>query len=246
MDLSIIKKLTDINQQFYQSCAVSFSQTRQRVQPGVRRVISTYLPPFDPSHLLDLGCGNGDLLPALAEAKFAGSYTGLDFSTGLLQESNFQSDQFTIQFHMADITQLGWSEQLADKPFDLVLSYAVLHHIPAREVRQRLVTEIRSILNPNGYFIFSTWQFLRSPRLTRRIQPWVAVQINSSDVDEGDYLLDWRANEETGQALRYVHIFSQSELDELAADTGFTRVERFSSDGKEGNLSDYEIWKIAA
>lgn len=64
--------------------------------------------------------------------------------------------------------------------------------------------------------------------------------MNALQVEEGDYLIDWRSG---GYGLRYVHLFSQGELEELAADSGFKITDSFYSDGKEGNLAIYQIWE---
>jgi len=60
------------------------------------------------------------------------------------------------------------------------------------------------------------------------------------DVDECDYLLDWRSG---GTGLRYVHYFSEEELAKMAESSGFRVVETFYSDGKEGNLAIYQVWR---
>jgi tRNA (uracil-5-)-methyltransferase TRM9 len=57
--------------------------------------------------------------------------------------------------------------------------------------------------------------------------------------------MDWRAEINGGTTaggLRYVHIFSESELSDLAATSGFDVSEKFYSDGKEGNLGLYQTW----
>jgi hypothetical protein len=88
--------------------------------------------------------------------------------------------------------------------------------------------------------IHSEWQFLNSPRLAARIQPWELAELSADEIDPGDYLLDWRRG---GLGFRYVHSFSQAELAELAAETGFKIIETYSSDGETGNLGLYQIWK---
>lgn len=243
MDIETIQRLVNLNHQFYQSCAHSFSQTRQRVQPGVRRVIQTYITPFVDDQILDLGCGNGDLIPALEEENFYGKYTGLDFSSGLLEENKFQSPHFQIEFQEADITRVGWTKNLQKERNDVVFSFAVLHHIPDQTTREQILEEIHQLLKPEGLFIFSTWQFQRSPRLAKRILPWSQAGIDPTLLDTGDYLLDWRGSSLPLPALRYVHVYDGMELSTLANHTGFRLVEQFSSDGKEGNLSDYLVWE---
>jgi hypothetical protein len=63
----------------------------------------------------------------------------------------------------------------------------------------------------------------------------------AEEVDEGDYLLDWRAG---GSGLRYVHHFSEAELKALAAASGFRVMETFHSDGRDHRLGLYQIWEV--
>jgi tRNA (uracil-5-)-methyltransferase TRM9 len=124
--------------------------------------------------------------------------------------------------------------------FDIVFSFATLHHIPSREIRLDILKTVHGFLAGGGRFIHSSWQFLNSPRLRGRVQKWSEIGITESDVDENDYLLDWRSG---GTGLRYVHHFSEGELAELADASGFEIVKMFYSDGKEGNLAIYQEWK---
>ena len=64
-------------------------------------------------------------------------------------------------------------------------------------------------------------------------------------LEEGDYLLDWRAEKDAPHrpALRYVHCFSPAELALLAEESGFEILETFESDGHGGRLGLYQVWK---
>jgi hypothetical protein len=123
-----------------------------------------------------------------------------------------------------------------------VTALAVLHHIPSQELRLNILRVVNKLLREDGLFIHSNWQFLNSEKLKARIQPWGAVNLSVSEVDRGDYLLDWRSG---GQGLRYVHHFDREELGELAAASGFQVIDTFYSDGETGNLGLYQIWKLA-
>jgi hypothetical protein len=100
--------------------------------------------------------------------------------------------------------------------------------------------QVGSLLAAYGSFVLSNWQFLNSPKLKARIQPWERVGLNNEQVDEGDYLLDWRSG---GEGLRYVHHFDREELSALAAEAGFQITTEFEADGKSGNLALYQIWE---
>ena len=122
----------------------------------------------------------------------------------------------------------------------MVLAFAVLHHLPGVELRQQILHKIRSLLPDGGQFIHSHWQFLNSSRLADRVQPWEVIGLSESEVDFGDYLLDWRQG---GTGLRYVHHLSEAELAALAVATGFEVVESFLSDGENQRLGLYQVWR---
>jgi tRNA (uracil-5-)-methyltransferase TRM9 len=230
-----VSRLLDLNRQFYQTFALPFSATRHRLQPGVLHIIDTISPT---ANLLDLGCGNGEMARELARCGHAGAYTGLDFSPSLLDEA--KADQpADFHFHLADLSSPDWDTPLAGQQFDCVLAFAVLHHLPGADLRLQILHKVRSLLPHGGRFIHSEWQFLNSPRLAARVQPWQSIGLADSDCDPGDYLLDWRQG---GQGLRYVHHFSEPELEQLAAASGFTIFESFLSDGENGRLGLYQVW----
>jgi 2-polyprenyl-3-methyl-5-hydroxy-6-metoxy-1,4-benzoquinol methylase len=64
MDSSTVARLIELNREFYMRFGDSFSATRHRIQPGVRRVLE--MLKGDES-ILDLGCGNGELARELAK-----------------------------------------------------------------------------------------------------------------------------------------------------------------------------------
>lgn len=233
-----ILRLLDLNRQFYQTFASPFSATRGRLQPGVMKILGQ-LSPGD--SLLDLGCGNGQLARQLARSGHLGSYTGLDFSSALLEEAR-AGQPANFRFGLVDLSSPDWDSALADYQVDVILAFAVLHHLPGVETRMQLLAKVRALLKPGGRFIHSEWQFLNSPRLVYRIQPWSAAGISEQDVDPGDYLLDWR---QAGVGLRYVHHFTEPELSALASQTGFLVIDSFLSDGENARLGLYQVWKTA-
>jgi SAM-dependent methyltransferase len=239
MKAAVAQRLIKLNREFYQKLAGPFSASRARLQPGVLRVLESV--PGE-ANLLDLGCGNGGVARDLTRRGHSGRYAGIDFSKELLRVANSRVDDLNATFLHADLTSSNWNEKLPLTYFDFVLSFAVLHHIPSRELRLQSLKQVRSLLAPSGRFVHSNWQFLNSPRLRARIQPWSAINLDETQVDSGDYLLDWRSG---GQGLRYVHHFNETELAELAVETGFEIKETFLSDGKSGDLSLYSVWQAS-
>ncbi len=232
----IAQQLVDLNSRFYQSFADSFSETRQRLQPGVARMLAEI--PVTAS-ILDLGCGNGELAHELRRRRHSGDYLGLDFSAGLLSAARADAPEFA-RFKQADLSATDWGQGFGEKQYDFILAFAVLHHIPSKELRLQILEKARALLVPGGIFLHSNWQPLNSERLKARIQPWEAIGLSEADVDTGDYLLDWRRD---GQGLRYVHQYGEEELAELAQEADFTVVETFYSDGEGGRLGLYGVWK---
>ena len=247
LDNQIIKKLIDLNFQFYQTFSASFSKTRFSVQPGVKRIVTDYiLEPIsnEKTSILDIGCGNGELARYLGTTNYKGKYLGIDSSPALLNFSRRSSaaSRFSPTFLVKDITSHNWFAQLSGDAFDRIVSFAVMHHIPGIELRNTVFQSIRRLITNDGLFIHSQWQFMNSTKLANRVIPWETIGLSQSLLDPGDTLLDWRA-EEGKTGYRYVHLFTDDELSKYAAANGFSIVDSFYSDGKEANLALYQIWK---
>ena len=247
MDNQTSKKLIDLNFQFYQIFSVSFSSTRFSVQPGVKKTVTDYiLKPTFPNNcsLLDIGCGNGGLARYLGTTPYNGKYLGVDNSPALLEfSSNIPlTDKFSPSFQVKDITSLDWITQLAGSTFDRIVSFAVMHHIPGIDLRDKVFQSIRSLIAADGIFIHSHWQFMNNAKLARRVIPWEKIGLSTSQLDSGDTLLDWRA-EEGKTGYRYVHLFTEAELLPYAERSGFKVIDSFFSDGREGNLALYQVWQ---
>lgn len=249
MQPAVIQQLIELNSQFYQSFGRAFAATRQRVQPGVARLLGE-LPSGD---WLDLGCGSGSV--ALAWARTlgrSGSYTGVDFSPVLLTEAQQAVEELdaglSIRFIQGDLGQGEWWQALSGEQFDVICAFAVLHHIPGEALRRQILVNAHRHLAPGGVFALSVWQLQHSPRLVARIQPWSLAGLREDQVDPGDMLMDWRYTlpgepEQTG--LRYVHLFEPQELQRLGETCGFTFQYAFESDGKGGRLALYQVWANA-
>jgi tRNA (uracil-5-)-methyltransferase TRM9 len=238
MDSAIAQRLLALNRDFYERFGADFSVTRQRLQPGVTRLLETL---SGDESILDLGCGNGGLARTLAKHGHHGSYLGVDFSLSLLREAEPLPDGFPAKFLALDLTQLSiHKDLLKDGQWSLITAFAVLHHIPSKVLRVDILKTIHTLLATSGRFIHSNWQFLESRKLRGRIQPWERIGLTGSDVDAGDHLLDWRRG---GEGLRYVHQYTEHELAGLALECGFEMVESFHSDGEGGKLGLYQVWK---
>ncbi len=241
MNSTIAERLLEINREFYNQFGDSFSATRQRLQPGVKRILETIR---GDDSVLDLGCGNGHFLRALVRRGHKAPLLGADFSLPLLRDAESTPG---VIFREIDLTQLSvipYADDASDQlsvtdHWSLITAFATLHHIPSNEIRLDILRAVKKLLKPNGKFILSNWQFLNSEKLKARIQPWSRVGLADGDVDEGDYLLDWRSG---GAGLRYAHHFSAEELLGLAGQAEMSLSESFLSDGENGRLGLYQVW----
>jgi len=244
-----VKKLLQLNQEFYQRFGEAFAETRRRIQPGVARVLAEFVRDGD---WLDLGCGSGALISSWIKAGRKGSYTGLDFSGALLSEARKnllgqpQHPGLEVEYLQADLLDANWAKAVNGKRYDGVLAFASLHHLPGRQNRVSVLRSALSLLKPGGVLIHSEWQFQNSPKMMSRVLPWLTVGIDEAEVEPGDTLLDWRhvtAGQGAARGLRYVHLFTRQELQGIADMCGMRIMDEFESDGKGGDLALYQVWK---
>jgi SAM-dependent methyltransferase len=266
----VAERLIALNRKFYTDFGEPFSATRGRLQPGVRRVLETLVGDetvldlgCGNGELARALAGRGHRgaylgvdasRPLLADAAdlpegFPATFLEADLTSdwrGVIARSHgvaTKQSQTKSEGEIAALPEPALSENEAiarNDTFDVICSFATLHHIPSREIQLNFLRMAHDSLAPGGRFVHSNWQFLNSPRLQERVQPWEAVGLAETDVEPGDYLLDWRAG---GMGLRYVHHFAEGELVELAHSSGFRVVDTFYSDGKEGNLAIYQEWR---
>lgn len=238
MERETVEKLLALNREFYATFARAFAASRSVSDPGLVCILP-YIPPR--ASVLDVGCGNGRLATLLDRERPGATYLGVDAVPELVELARAQADQLTtitVEFRVADVARPGWAEPLSGAPFDCVVALAVLHHIPGLDLRVQVLREIGSVLAPDGCLIISTWQFLGSARMRRKIVAWTEVGIAEERLEPGDYLLDWKRE---GRGLRYCHLVDEAEVERLAVESGFRVRETFRAGGREGDLSLFAV-----
>ena len=229
MKTSTTKKLQCLNYKFYKQHAADFSDSRNYSQPGIVRslkMLGAY------NSLLDIGCGNGRVLLEANKTQSKYKYVGIDFSAEMMSNAPICSNAIFI---CLDITSHNWMTRF-QKPFDVVVCFSVLHHIPGQKNRLQVLNNIYKTLKPGGYCANSVWQFLEATRLRRKIVPWETVGLTKQSVEDADYLIDWKRGD---YGIRYVHHFSPRSLINLCKVAGFQVEKSFHSDGKNDNLGLY-------
>ncbi|MCX7683456.1 MAG: class I SAM-dependent methyltransferase [Anaerolineae bacterium] len=238
MDSEYIERLLAINRRFYAELARPFSASRSLSDPAITCVLP-YIPAG--ARVLDVGCGSGRLAMLLNRERPGVAYVGVDCVPELIEMARAQAHQLTAivaDFYVADVTRPGWYLSLPRAAFDRVLLLAMLHHLPGFATRARVLRESRDMLGPAGRLIISTWQFLDSPRMRRKIVDWSVEGIREEALEPGDYLLSWKRG---GYGVRYCHLVDEAELERLAVESGLHICETFRVGGREGNLSLFAV-----
>jgi SAM-dependent methyltransferase len=231
MQDDVVQRLLALNQEFYDAQADSFSSSRVTPQPGFFRLLP-HLPQPCP-RFLDVGCGNGRFGQFLQSQKRISDFIGVDFSEELLAAA---AQNAVGTYYQRNLLQPGCLDGLGS--FPAISCLAVMHHLPGKANRLRLLLEMKEHLQENGRLLISNWQFMDSPRQRRKVQNWADIGLMPADVEPNDYLLAWQRG---GFALRYACHIDALETAELAEAAGFSIEAQFRSDGKEGNLSLYTV-----
>jgi len=241
MNDDMTDRLLALNRDFYATFAEHFAASRSVSDPALTSILP-YLP--SRARILDVGCGNGRLALLLDRERPGCRYVGVDGVAELIDEGRDQARELShteAVFRVLDIAESGWTGQLPGvegADFDCVVALAVLHHIPGFDLRARILRDMAGVLSPEGYVVLSTWRFLAHERMRRKIVDWGEVGIDGSDLDPGDYLLDWKRG---GRGVRYCHMIDEAEVEELAAAAGLVVRETFRAGGREGDLSLFAV-----
>jgi ubiquinone/menaquinone biosynthesis C-methylase UbiE len=98
--------------------------------------------------VLDVGCGTGTLaIVAKQRVGAEGTVSGIDASPAMISRARQKAltASANVDFRVAAVEALPWP----DAEFDVVLSTAMLHHLPD-DARRRCLHEIRRVLKPKG------------------------------------------------------------------------------------------------
>jgi SAM-dependent methyltransferase len=219
----VIDRLIAVNRAMYEGSAEAFSATRAAPWPGWERLFARFR---GPATVLDLGCGNGRFLAALEARGLVRSYTGVDTSEPLLEEARARFPR--AAFVLSDVRTFGTAE-----PFDWVVAFGLLHHLPGRAERRAWMARLPS-LGRSACVTF--WRFADRARFERRMRPFSLAGIEAEDVEAGDYLL---AFQET--SLRYCHHAGDEEVEEMLEASGMQSIDRYEADGETGDLNLYAV-----
>lgn len=193
--------LIALNLDFYERFAADFAAKRERSTALWAEALGR-LP--DAPRVLDLGCGHGRFLKTLMRRPgrvAGGCYCGIDGSRAMLRLAS------KLQTTALDCC---WEHRCFDGDlrltahrgrYELVVLWAVLHHLPSSALRARLITEAATCVAPGGQLLLSAWDLeaLGRARAGLRVQ----------QLGPRDLLLGW---DQHPGARRYCHQLSEAEL----------------------------------
>jgi len=153
---------------------------RRYVEASTRETLNR-IPIAPGARILDVGCGTGALLAAMAATCPAATLCGLDPVAAMLDRAR-QRLPATVAL------QRGWGERLpfAGGVFDVVTSNSAFHYVPAPE---RALAEMHRVLRPQGVLVVTDWcgDFLFSRLIDRYLS---ALGRAHHRVYRGDEFLD--------------------------------------------------------
>lgn len=248
MQTTTIQKLNQFNKQFYLDVAKDFTQTRNTFWQGweclVPHISATNINSVS---VLDVGCGNGRFGQFLVQQKpdLTIKYTGLDNSAPLLRYAGEKLQSVKLK---PQLIELDLIEQLLSKKhlvenqlFDAVVAFGVFHHIPSIDLRTKLFEQLSTLVAPNGILSIGFWQFLNSVKLRERTVDPKTLDLNATEFEENDYILDWRAGEKP--AYRYCHYTNNGEEIALVKQSKLKVIDEYFADGATHNLNHYLVLK---
>lgn len=241
------RALNALNQALYSDRAGEWDAVRARPWRGFDRAIGWLADlPRNPLRVLDVGCGNGRLAPALASPLAARGvtleYVGVDASAPLLERARTRAPR-GARFALADFVESPPEAALPPGPFEAVVLFGVVHAIPGRVRRRALLAAAASRLAPGGLLALTRWRFAECAERRQRIVPWeqynetAAVPIDPGDLEPGDHLLSFGSQ----GAVRYGHAVSEEELAALLSGLPLEPVADWCEDGSESRENHYVL-----
>ncbi len=115
----------------------------------VHKVILRRLSDADPSAVLDLGCGTGQILRDLADAFPTASVTGLDLSPGMLSEARVRAPHGSIGLVQGNAQHLPFPPD----SFDIVTCNESFHWYPDQAAA---LEQLSIVMRPEGRLLIAS------------------------------------------------------------------------------------------
>jgi trans-aconitate methyltransferase len=123
--------------------------------PQLTSTVISYLDVQSTDHILDIGCGDGQLTAQIAHRASSGRVLGLDSSHSFIQSAQKTHTSDTCTFQLQDCTHLDQHPPAVDGCWDKVFSNAAMHWILRRpDTRASFFGNVYRALKPGGTFVF--------------------------------------------------------------------------------------------
>lgn len=198
-------KLLKIVKDNYKQIASDFDLSRRKIIWTETYKLISEIKPGD--RVLDLACGNGKLLDVLPSGI---EYLGIDNSVELisLAKQRYQGNKFQV----GDLLNL--KENIKD--YDYVFCLAALQHIPSKELRVKVLKNIKKTVKQEGKIIISNWNLWKTKHRKTIIKFALYKLIRRNKLDFGDIIFYWKNNKGENISKRYYHAFTLRDLKRIS------------------------------
>ncbi len=242
MNKQTVKKLNQLNREFYQQTADEFSQSRSYFWSGWEKLlpyINVLVARDESLEVIDLGCGNGRFGQFLDDRvkDCSVNYLGLDFNQQMLDKAEQRLSSTNVNYQLNQIDLVDGLDSLSDN-HNLIVAFGLFHHLPSFQFRQSLVKELLGNLTSQGVLVITFWQFADKKRFRKKVIDPEKVGLNSEDLEKNDYILDWKRG---ARAYRYCHHLDEKEMQRMLSPLEVDVIDHYLADGKSDNLNRYLV-----
>lgn len=208
MKIEEAQKILTLVKDNYQDIATEFSLSRQKeLWPEIKELANKVK---DGDRVLDLACGNGRLIKALADKKI--TYLGIDNSPALIAAA--QASYPDYQFMVEDMLDLS---NLPKESFEYLFCLAALQHIPSQALRIQALKEMKHLISASGQIIISNWNLWSQKKYKRQLfKNYFLKLLGRYQLDAHDLVFPWKNTKGEIKSDRYYHAFTKKELIKLA------------------------------
>jgi trans-aconitate methyltransferase len=123
--------------------------------PQLATKVIQYLGPQPGDHILDIGCGDGQLTSTIAQSVGpTGRVLGLDASPSFIETAQSDNTVSHCSYALQDCTALATNATATSTTWDKAFSNAALHWILNNEAtRSSLYADVFALLKPGGKFV---------------------------------------------------------------------------------------------
>lgn len=170
----------------------------------------------------DIGCGNGLIIPEVLK-NGAKKYFGLDVSSGLIKIAKrkyvAEIKKNKVELRVGNALKLPYE----NNKFDVVFSFAVMHHLPGSKNHLKFLQEMNRVLKPGGKAVIINWNLLNEKIVEKFQIKEKLAQTKKEGYNERDVFVGWKATPGLN-VQRFIHIFISEELKSLGKQAKFKKI----------------------